>query len=284
VNQNVIWVSALVPYINSITNGVAETYGRLTALPIGAPTAPLYTVDASSPTVAAGIGAGPSVFDFARRQVILGGCYQRVSGSLAGDPATAKCTTLTGLNPIRFIDVDSGKDAVVRIFDLTATVHGTETTALVLGGKDASGVPQILYAVSRTPDVLVEIELPPQPGQDPFVRRATPLPLSPSGALLIERPKGQTGPDLIAIVGSANSQVSIYDAGAGQVVAQVNGLGDFPFAIAQLLDPATGGPAGGDRARLVTSVFGNCRLGFLDVDYAEPWNARLRGLVGNCPQ
>jgi hypothetical protein len=78
-------------------------------------------------------------------------------------------------------------------------------------------------------------------------------------------------------VGSANASVSIFDASAGQVVAQVNGFGDFPFAIAQL-DPT------GDRARLVTTVFGNCRLGFLDVDYAEPWNARLRGLVGTCPQ
>ena len=55
----------------------------------------------------------------------------------------------------------------------------------------------------------------------------------------------------------------------------MNGLGDYPFQIAQVADP-------GDRARLVATVFGGCGLAFVDVDYAQPWNARLRATIGKC--
>src|SRR5207248_8581566 len=105
-------------------------------------------------------------------------------------------------------------------------------------------------------DVLVELSLPPLQGQDPIVRRVTALPLSPSGGIRLQRLAGQPGPDLLALVGSANGSVTIYDAFQGQVVAQLpvtpvpGDNGDYPFAVAQL----PGDPADPSRARFAVSI------------------------------
>lgn len=274
-DHRVMFIASLVPHIDEVQSGVLQAFGRVAAVLSDAPTQVLYTIDISNPNLSSAIGAGTVIYDAARQQVILGGCYTRFTASSAGDPATSKCSTASGINPIRFVDVTAGSLGQVRVFELTASVRGNETTALVLGGEDGAGVPQVLYAVSRNPDVLVEIALPTQPGQDPLVRRAVALPVSPSHAIRLKRPAGHPGSDLLAITGSANGTISIYDAAAGEVVGQVNGLGDYPFQIAQVADP-------GDRARLVATVFGGCGLAFVDVDYAQPWNARLRATIGKC--
>ena len=287
--HKVIFVASLVPHIDEIISGVLQAFGRVAAViaedEVADPAFPdaqllhagdvLYSVDISSPTLSSAIGAGTVLFDKDRQQIILGGCYTRFTASSSGDPATGKCSAVSGLNPIRFVETGAGSGAQVRVFDLTSTVRGNETTALVLGGEDAQGVPQVLYAVSRNPDVLVEIAMPRFPGQDPIVTRTVSLPVAPSNAIRLKRPAGHPGADLIAVAGSLNGTLSIYDAGAGEVVAQVNGLGDYPFQLTQLTDP-------GDRARLVATVFGSCSLAFVDVDYVQPWNARLRASIGKC--
>ena len=280
----VMFVSSLVPHIESITNTQLSAFGRVAALQTDAVGQLLYTLVASSPTIANQIGAGPILFDGSRRQLILGGCYQRFGASSSGDPTTAKCTLQSGVNPLRFVNVDSGVNANVRVFDLAPAVRGNETTGLALGGEDASGVPQVLYAVSRNPDVMVELLLPPLQGQDPIIRRVTTLPLSPSGALRLRRPAGQSGPDLIAVAGSNNSTISIYDSFQGQVVALlpasvVPGVtGDYPFALAQLDSSPDQA-----RARFAVTIFGSCQLAFYDVSFATPTDARLRSVVGACP-
>jgi hypothetical protein len=279
----VMFVSSLVPHIDSIVSGTLETYGRVAAVDLTAIPNLLYEVDVSSPILLNGMGSGPLIFDGAHRQIILGGCYQRFGSGSAGEPATAKCILTGQTNPIRFVDVDSGPDAVVRSFDLFPVLRGNETTALVLGAEDATGAPQILYALSRNPDVLVEIELPKVVADDPVARRITPLPLQPAGAIRLQRPAAIPGPDLIAVAGSGNSSISIYSAGAEDVVAQlnisqsINAAADFPFALAQLpVQPAD------TTARFVVSIFGTCQLAFVDVDFAQPANARLRSVVGQC--
>ena len=276
----VMFVSSLVPHVDQVISGILQTFGRVAALDLSAPGGILYTLQVSAPGASTvnGIGAGPVIYDEARRQLILGGCYQRYSANAAGEPATAKCgVALGGQNPIRFVDVDSGSDANVRVFDLVNSVQGNETTALVLSAKDASGTSPILYALARNPDVLIEIELPAVASGDPVVRRVTPLPLKPSGAIRLERPAAIPGSDLIAVAGSGNSTVSIYDAFQGQVVAQINiadtinAAADYPFALAQLpVKPAD------TTARFVASIFGSCQVAFFEVDYAQPSIARLR--------
>jgi hypothetical protein len=274
-SERVVFVGSMSPHVDDIIDSQLQTFGRLAAVLESDPHTVLFSIDVSNPTFLNGIGSGPILFDSNRQKVILGGCFQRfTSASAAGEASTAKCSA-GGLNPVRFVDVTAGNQGQVTFFDLAATVHGNETTALVLGGEDASGVPQILYTLSRNPDVLVEILLPSLPGQVPVLRRAVSLPVSPSGAIRLARPPGQTGPDLLALVSSLNGAVAIYDAGVGQVVSQVNGLGDYPFEIVQL-------PPSGDRARLAVTVFGQCRLAFLDVSYADPADSRLRALLGNC--
>jgi hypothetical protein len=87
-------------------------------------------------------------------------------------------------------------------------------------------------------------------------------------------------PDLIAVVAEKSGSVAIYDVGQQAVLAKVDGLGDSPFSITQLPCP-TPGP-GAASACLAVSVFGECRLAFIEVPLAQPWNAVLRGRAGGC--
>jgi len=124
----------------------------------------------------------------------------------------------------------------------------------------------------RNPDVLVKVELPAQPSVAPRVRLVVPLPISPADLKAIPRP-GK--PDLIAIVAEKLGAVAIYDTGAQQIVAQVENLGDSPFAL-QLLGPP------GVTAQLAATVFRGCRIALLEIPLAAPWQAALRGRVGRC--
>jgi len=71
----------------------------------------------------------------------------------------------------------------------------------------------------------------------------------------------------------------VLDVAREQIVGQVEGLGDSPFAIAQF--PPQAGDAG---AHLVVTMFGSCRISLIDVPYADPASASLRANLGSCPK
>src|SRR5205085_9789635 len=105
-------------HIDDIVNGQFQSYGRVAAVTTGDSPSILFTLDASGPLLAGGIGANTLVYDASRRQLILGGCYQRITAGSSGDAATTKCgsaSTLSGL--IRFADVTAGPHGAVRTFD-----------------------------------------------------------------------------------------------------------------------------------------------------------------------
>lgn len=278
-----IFVSALSPHIDQINSGTAYTSAPVAALDATNPGSILYSVLASLNNgvvnVAGGIGAGPIVFDGARRNLILGGCYQRFPNSTQGNPSTGKCVPGTVPNQLRILSVDSGSDSSVRIVDLSATVRGSEVNWMTLGPEDANGRAHTLYATVRNPDVLVEIELPDDPGTLPFVTRATSLPSAPGQIVRILRPAGAPpGGELLGITGATSGTVDLFDVAAGQVVSRIERLGEVPYSIVQLP------PAPGDtNAHLVAAVFGDCRLGLIEVSYAQPWQTRLRARMGTCP-
>ena len=64
----------------------------------------------------------------------------------------------------------------------------------------------------------------------------------------------------------------------GRVVGQIDGLGDTPYAMAQLPPQA-----GDTSARLAVSVFGSCRVSLVEVPYDNPTQVSLRANLGKCP-
>jgi hypothetical protein len=264
----VLFVSPLIPHIDGSISSTIYTSAPLAALTESDPSQALWVGDVSDYTLAGGIGGGPMVFDAQRRKLVLGGCYTRFTGQTVGDPSSGKCGSTTSANLIRFIGVDEGPNPDVDAVDIAVSIISTDTEGLALGNYDpVSGLAQTLFAITRTPDLMVEIGLPSDPTALVQVSKAVSMPVSPSSVIRLNRPANLPGPDL-----------AIYDASVGQVVGQIENLGISPAALVQLpLRP------GDTTARLAVNVFEECRVALVDVNYARPWEVRLRGRLGSCP-
>jgi len=270
--QRLLYVSSLTPRIDELTSGTLFTSGVVAALDMTNPSQVLFTMLASSRFVANGAAVGPMLFDPVRRQLLISGCYERFAGTGAGEPGTGRCSGIAN-NYLRILDVDARETANVQLFDLYGDVLSIDTTALLLADPDpVTQAPGTLWATMRSPDVLVKVELPARPSMVPRVRRVVPLPISPADLLRIPR-AGK--PDLIAIAAEKLGAVAFYDTGAQQIVAQVENLGDSPFAL-QLLG------SNGVTAQLAATVFRGCRIALIEVPLTAPWQAALRGRVGRC--
>jgi hypothetical protein len=292
---NVLFVSALIPHVDAILNNTIYTRSLVAAVTLDSNVPSLfYAANASSETIANGIGAGPMVFDKARRRLILGGCYNRTPSANGSAMSSYKCTS-TGVNLLRFVSVDEGPDANVQVIDLAAAIRSLETTGLALGAvdpNDPSQTPGRLYVAARNPDLLIEMALPANPGQLATVLRATALPVAPAGLAVLPRPATAPGtpapPDLIAVAAEASGNVTIYDTGSGQVVANLESLGNLPYTLAVLPpQPADTAAAGANladpRAHVAATVFDGCALALIDVPYQRPWKSALRAILGRCP-
>lgn len=274
-----MFVSGITAHIDQIVSGQLYARGRFAALDPADPSKVLFAGNTSTATIAGGIGGGPLVFHAQRRQLIHAGCYQRYPNSTTGVPSTGKCGGTNTSNLLRFISVDEGELDDIRLVDISSDVRSNDTTSLVLGNEDpATGVPRTLYAAVRSPDLLVELDLPTDPTITPTVRRATPVPVTPFSAFRVQRPAGKPGADLIVLTASGNGTLDVFDSASGQVVARVDKLGNLPYAIAQL-PPKPGDAA----ARLVITVFGECRLAAVEVPFDQPWRASLKARLGSCP-
>jgi len=281
--QSVLFVSSIIPHIDSISNGQIITSTAVAALSMQDPSKLLFTMPAGSLFVGgaagSGYGVGPMVFDQARRELYLSGCYQRSTSFGSGEPGTGLCIGI-GTNYLRILNVDAASAAALYLLDLHADVLSTYTTQLLLDIPDPpatpSGPPLTLWATMRNPDSLVVIDLPAQPSVAPRVREVVPLPISPSDMVRIDR---GTAPPLLAIVAERLDAVSIFDTGTDQVVAQVDRLGDSPFSIQNIDCPASK-PAS---ACLAVSVFGACRVALIEVPKDSPSKTALRALAGSCP-
>lgn len=274
-----LFVSSVVPHIDSVTSGIITTSSQVAALDANDPTQVLFTLVAANAVAPAnGWAPGPMVFDSARRRLFLAGCYSRIAGTGAGEPGTAKCAG-NGSNLLRILDVDAQHAAEAQYVELYSDVLSTETVGLVLSDPDpATGVATSLYATLRNPDALAQVSLPTIYSQPPRVQHVTPMPITPADMLRIPR-AGLS--DLIAVVAEKSGALAIYDPGQQGVVSLVEGLGDSPFRIVRVPCPAA---AGGDSATacLAVSVFGECRVAFVSVPLLQPQQSALRGRVGGC--
>jgi hypothetical protein len=273
----VLFVSSVVPHIDQISGGVIFSSSNVAALDMQDPTKVLFTMSVASRFVANGEAVGPMVFDPVRRQLYLSGCYERFANGGAGEPGSGVCLGQTS-NLLRIVNVDAQGAAFPTTIELFGDVQSSITTQLLLANPDPSGAPTTLWATMRNPDALVQIQLPTQPSVAPRVRRAVPLPASPSDMALIPRAGG--GPDLIAVASEKLGAVAIYDTAVDRVVAQVGRLGESPFTIQQIPCPAGEPP---DSACLATSVFQSCSVGLVELHTGTPSDAKLRARVGSCP-
>jgi hypothetical protein len=280
-----IFVSPLIPHLLGLSNGVVDQDSPVAVLDQADPSRLLFSALASDPLNGAGIGAGPVVFEDVRRELILGGCFQRFpAATQGGQLSSAKCLP-GGSNLLRFLDVDAGATAFSRIYNLSADLRSNDTVALELAPFDPMTRTRTLYAALRNPDLIAEITLPGDPALSPIVRRTTPLGPFPSQIHLLQRPAGSTGPNLLAVTAgtltigqTTPSMLTIFDPAQGRVIGQVDRLGDTPFAMAQLP------PQPGDTsAKLFISIFASCRIAVIDVPYDRPWDVSTQALIGTCP-
>jgi hypothetical protein len=279
--RDVLFVSSIIPHIDSISSGALFSSTAVAVLDMQTPTILRFNMSAGqSSDITSGFAPGPMVFDSVRRQLYLSGCYQRSTAFGAGQPGTGLCLNST-VNYLRTLSVDAESFVTPLILDLRGDVLSVFTTELLLDAPtDAMGnplAPRTLWATMRAPDTLVRIDLPEVRSVPPRVREVTPLPVSPAGMARI----GRTGkPDLLAIVGERNNSVAIFDTGTSEVVAQVGRLGDSPFMIQRIDCPA----AKSGSACLAVSVFGECRIGLIEVPMDQPSGTSLRALAGSCPK
>ena len=285
VAKPVLFVSSIIPHVDSISGGVPLTSSNVAVLDMQDPTVLLYTMRAATEFVAGGTGVGPMVFDSVRRALFLGGCYVRSTALGTGTPGSTVCVGGT-TNYLRILNVDSMDAVDPVVLDLRSDVRSTYTVQLLLGDPDPAnqGAPKTLWATMRGPDSLVRIELPvTDPSVIPRVRKIIPLPISPADMVRIVR----TGaPDLIAVAAERQNSVAIVDTTTDEVVAEVGQLGDAPFFIRQIDCPVdmAGAPSFSGSACLVTSVFGACRIALIEVPLGQPSQSKLRALAGSCPQ
>lgn len=279
----VLFVSSVVPHIDSITGGALITSSQVAALDLSDPTqiqVPFTLLVSNVATLGGGTAPGAMAFDPVYRRLYLAGCYQRFGGTGTGEPGSGLCGA-SSINALRIVNVDAQGAAQTRAHNLYADVHSSTTTQIVLAEPDAmTGAPHALWATMRNADMLVRIDLPQDNSTAPRVTRVVSLGISPADVVRIPRPGAA---DLFAVTAERSGTMAIYDAGLDQIVGQVDRLGDQPFSLAQFpCPPAAIGGSGSASACLAVTIFNECRVAFVEIPLSAPWTAALRGRAGGC--
>lgn len=181
---------------------------------------------------------------------------------------------------------------------LELTYQTLEARGVAIGNNEKR-----LYVAGRSPDSLVVAAILDSTSDVPALRvaRAIAVPDGPNGVAVIPRqqcgtrveiaspacaafagcvPRG----DLVAVASSTAGAVSLYDDDAALMVAQVNGVGSQPYAIAVQPSGSCSDPTGSsDRptlARIFVTNFGDARVAVIDVDLARPERATLVAHLG----
>src|SRR5207244_3260724 len=79
-DARVLYVASLIPHIDEIQQNTLFTSATVAALDMADPSQVRFSMLASTQFAANGIGVGPMIFDSVRRQLLMSGCYQRISG------------------------------------------------------------------------------------------------------------------------------------------------------------------------------------------------------------
>lgn len=201
-------------------------------------------------------------------ELFVGGCFKLV----ASGTSTVECVRdfddpVSQRNPLRTLLPDAGAQASVTTTNLGAVLGGGSTTGLALSSDGAR-----LFVTTTRPNALIVFDTPPPAtSSEPVARLVLPLAHTPSQMLVLPRPDG----DLIVLTATETDALLIVDPALGQVVAQVQPIGDAPFGLAARRDT--------DRFRVFVGLFEDCAVAAIDVPDATPWAPSIVGTVGACP-
>lgn len=211
----------------------------------------------------------------------IGGRYVYASGRNSS-------STQLGALPKRFI---------LRLVDRTAPERVLESDIeAVYAVREARGVAVVqlpsaanptqldpnrerVYLLARGPDTLLVLDVENALSEFPTLRVVTALPL-PAGSAEVEViPRTVGRGNIVAVTGSGDETVVLYDEEVGQLVAQVLVGDENPSQPSQPFGLTA--DVRGNSARLFASTFGDGRIAVIDIpDLERPQDARLVARLG----
>ncbi|WP_426731618.1 YncE family protein [Myxococcus faecalis] len=253
----------------------SDLQGYLVNLPAAAPTRETLTTSSFVPLGVNGLLPG------AAHSVAIGSRYLYASGRSS---ATQQLGTLSAAYVLRLVD-RTATDRVLES-DVRSIYSIREARGVAVVSRPRRDDPtqvdldrERVYLLARGPDTLLIIDIEDARADLPTLRvvSAQSLPEGASELEVIPRAAGRG--NLVAVTGSGDEAVSIYDEEVGQLVAQVL-VGDQ--------DPAQPSqPYGltadvrGNSARLFTTTFGDGRVAVIDIPNLDrPQDARRVALLG----
>ncbi|WP_205519816.1 YncE family protein [Pyxidicoccus caerfyrddinensis] len=253
----------------------AEFQSYLVSLPAADPTQDALGVGSFAPLGTNGRLAG------AAHAAALGGRYVYVSGRNSS-------STQLGALPARFILrlVDRNTPDRVLESDVEFVYSVREARGVAVVQRPSVADPTVLdpnreriYLLARGPDTLLVMDVENALQDLPTIRvvTAVPLPEGSSEVEVIPRTVGRG--NIVAVTGSGDEAVALFDEEVGQLVAQVLVGEQDPSQPAQPFGLAA--DVRGNSARLFASTFGDGRVAVIDIpDLDRPQDARMVARLG----
>ncbi|MFP2931266.1 YncE family protein [Pyxidicoccus sp. 3LG] len=261
-----------------------EFQSYLVNVPASNPTRDVLGIDNFVPLGTNGQTAG------AAHSTAIGSRYTYASGrntsskQLGARPARFILRLVDRQVPGVVLDTQLGTDRDYSVREARGVAVLTSAVRTVANPADPAApftvVDERVYLLARGPDTLLILDVvnaggtAPGAGDVPSVRIVSALPL-PEGASELEViPRGAGRGNLVAITGSGDEAVSIFDEEVGQLIAQVQVGEQDPNQPSQPFGLAA--DVRGNAARLFASTFGDGRVAVIDIpDLDRPQNARL---------
>ncbi|WP_342381500.1 hypothetical protein NVS55_17870 [Myxococcus stipitatus] len=270
-----VWVThtELVGPQGSDTLGDLQTY--LVNLPAASPTREELTTSRFVPLGVGGLAPG------ATNSVALGGRYLYASGR---NGATNDRGTVSASFVLRLVDrTDTGRVIDTSLRDLYAIreARGVAVEPLMMRDNPTQVDPnrERVYLLARGPDTLLVLDIENSRADFPTLRVVAALSLPEGASELKIIPRGPGRGNLVAVTGSGDEAVSIYDEEVGQLVAQVLVGAQDPAQPSQPYGLAV--DVRGNSARLFTTTFGDGRVAVIDIpNLDQPQDARRVALLG----
>ncbi len=262
----------------------ADLRGYLLNLPAANPTR-----DALNPEEFVALGTNGRLSGVAHSTAV-GSRYVYASGRNSSSPQLG---ALPARFILRLVDRTTPGRVLETDLELTYSVREARGVAVVPSAvrvpdpaaPESTIVDERVYLLARGPDTLLVLDVlnaagtAPEAGNVPIVRIVSALPVPASASELEVIPRGAGRGNLVAVTGSGDEAVAIFDEEVGQLIAQVQ-VGDNdpnnpsqPFGLAS--------DVRGNSARIFASTFGDGRVAIIDIpDLDRPQNARLVARLG----
>jgi hypothetical protein len=234
-------------------------------------------------TVNLGVPGSNSIAVGPASEILVGGCFLLVQGGsqvpCVGNPDKPE---FYRTNILRVFDGNAGLAAQVFQRPL-GPLLGTSTSGTAQTRDIAvSPAAPVLYVATATPNALLVTALPgPGTTTTPTSLGTIPLSNAPGRIHVLSRAPLS---DLVAVTATESNSLLIVDPSSGNVVSQIQPVGNGPFGLASIRKAALSQIVGGGEGnRIFVSLFNGCGVAAVDVPDAAPERAALVSTVGACP-